>query len=59
LEIDDSSWELLCGTSKGTRDDVTVDVRKWDKILFVGDIQDMIIDGNTSCENPSKPHIEI
>jgi len=52
-EIDDSSWELLCGTSKGTRDDMMLDV--WNGVgrLFVGDIQDQMIDGNTSRENPS------
>ena len=59
LEIDDSSWELLRGTSKGIWDDMIVDVWKWDGRLFVGDIQDLMIDGNTSRENPSWPHKEI
>jgi len=27
--------------------------------VFLGDIQDRIIDGNTSCEDPSYPHREI
>ena len=53
VEIDDSSWELLRGASKGTRDDMTVDVWNWDGRLFVGDIQDQMMDGNTSRDNPS------
>ena len=59
LEIDDSSWELLRGTSKGTWDDMIVDVWKWDGRLFGGDIQDLMIDGNPSHENPSWPHKEM
>lgn len=53
LEKDDSSWELLLGTSKDRRDDMNADGWNGDGRLFFGDIQDKMIDGNASRENPS------
>jgi len=53
LEMDDSLWELLCGTSKETRDDMAGDVWNGDERAPVGDIQDQMMDGSISRENPS------
>jgi hypothetical protein len=55
LEIDDRSWEILFDAFKETRDDIVDGSGR----LFVGDIQDQMIEGNTSWENPSYPHKEI
>ena len=59
LKIDDRSWETLFDESKETMDEMPAVVWTTGERLFVGDIQDQIIEGNTSRENPLYPHRDI
>jgi len=59
LKTDDKSWETLFDTFKETWDDIPTAVRTTGGTLFVGDIQDEMIEGNTSRENPSYSHKDI
>lgn len=58
MVIDDRSWELF-DEPKEISDDMPVVVWLGGERLFIGDIQDWMMEGNTSRENPLYPHKEI